>query len=245
MNERARVYFLDRGGLLAVLVLALYLWLAPPWIVDGDNAEFSTLGSIGGAAHPTGYPLYLMWLRATQWLPSASPAHAAALATAVIGAASVLVLQAACRAWGAKPLAATIAAAIYAGAPISMRIGSRAEVFALNCLVVAAVLWLSARAGPLRGAKRAAVLGLVAGLGLSNHMTCVLIAPVGILGAIRGVREATLPRPATIALAIAGLVVGLLPYVYLLVTPETAASWGKIESLADLYRHVTREDYGG
>ena len=49
----------DRGGLLACTALVLYLWVAPPHIVDGDNAEFSTLGSIGGVAHPSGYPLYL------------------------------------------------------------------------------------------------------------------------------------------------------------------------------------------
>ena len=245
MTARLRTIMLDRGGLLALVTLVLYSWVAPPHIVDGDNAEFATLGTIGGTAHPTGYPLYLLWLRAMSWLPGESPAHTTAIATAIIGAASVLVLQAACRAWGAKPLAATIAAAIYAGAPISIRIGCRAEVFALNCLVVAVVLWLSAQNGPLRGMRRAAVLGLVAGLGMSNHMTCTLIAPVGILGVVRGVREASRPAWATIASTLAGFVVGLLPYAYLLATPETPLSWGKVSDLHDLYAMVTREAYGG
>jgi Protein of unknown function (DUF2723) len=240
--EHIRRALLDRGGLLALVTLVVYIVLAPTHIVDGDNAEFSTLGTLGGTAHPTGYPLYLLWLRATSWLPGQSPAHTAALATAILGAASVLVLHAACRAWGAKPLSATIACAIYAGAPISIRIGIRAEVFALNCLVVAAILWLSATGGPLRGWQRALALGIVAGLGLSNHMTCVLIAPVGILGAIRGVRESS---RASIAIAIGGLALGLLPYVYLLVTPDTAASWGSVRDLSDLFAMVTRRDYGG
>lgn len=244
-GESIRRALLARGGLLALASLIVYIALAPTHIVDGDNAEFSTLGALGGAAHPTGYPLYLLWLRATSWLPGQSPAHTAALATAIIGAGSVLALHAACRAWGARPLAATIACAIYAGAPISIRIGVRAEVFALNGLAVAVILWLSALRGPFRGWQRALALGLAAGLGLSNHMTCVLIAPVGILGAMRGVRESPLPRPATIAIALGGLAVGLLPYAYLFATPETPASWGSVRSVADLFAMVTRRDYGG
>lgn len=244
-GERVRVLLLDRGGLLVLVALALYAWIAPHHIVDGDNAEFATLGALGGTAHPTGYPLYLVWLRMMSWLPGVSPAHTAALATAVIGAATCGVLHAACRAWGARPLAATIATALFAGAPIVLRSSSRAEVFALNCLVVATILWLAANAGPLRGAKRAAALALVAGLGIANHMTCVLVAPIGLLGAVRGIREAKLPAAATIGISIAALGIGLVPYVYLFVTPETPLSWGAVRSLADLYAMITRHDYGG
>ena len=236
---------MDRGGLIGLATLVLYVWIAPTHIVDGDNAELATLGTIGGIAHPSGYPLYLLWLHATSWLPAASPAHAAAIATAILGAASVVVLHAACRAWGARPLAATIAVAIFAAAPIVLRIETEAEVFALNCLVVAAVIWLAALEGPLRGWRRAAVLGLVAGLGLSNHLTCVLIAPVGILGVIRAAREATLPKPAVIGLAIAGLLVGLLPYGYAFVAADTPMSWGRVHDLGELVALFTRHDYGG
>src|SRR5580692_6583945 len=94
----------ERGFVLGAVVLAAYAWLAPAYIVDGDNAEFCTLGAVGGVPHPSGYPLYVLWLRATSWLPAGSAAHRAALATAVLGAAAVVVLHAACRAWGARPL---------------------------------------------------------------------------------------------------------------------------------------------
>ena len=72
-------------------------------MVYGDNAEFSALSALGGVAHPTGYPLYVLWLRAWSWLPVDSPAHAASIATAILTALEVLVLHAACRAWGARP----------------------------------------------------------------------------------------------------------------------------------------------
>lgn len=239
-----RRFSFERGVALGFLVLAVYLWLAPSHIVDGDNAELATLGSIGGVPHPTGYPLYMIYLRLMQWLPGANAAHTAALATALVGAGSIVVLHAACRAWGAKPAAATLACAIFAAAPVVVEMNTEAEVFALNNLVAATILWLAARGGPLKGIWRAGALGLVAGLGISDHVTCALLAPVGILGVVRGAREArALPA---VALATAGFALGLLPYAYLLVTAENARSWGRhIDSFHALMFHFLRNDYGG
>ena len=242
-NVRRIAY--ERGVALGLLVLVAYLWLAPTHVVDGDNAELSTLGMLGGVPHPTGYPLYMIWLRAMQWLPGSTPAHTAALATAVLGAASILVLHAACRAWGARPLAATIACAVLAASPVVVEMSTEAEVFALNNLMAATILWLAATNGPLRGLARAGALGLVAGLGLCDHVTCVLLAPIGLVGVVRGAREARRLVPA-LTLATAGFVVGLLPYTYLLVTAENARSWGRhLDGLHALMFHVLRYDYGG
>jgi len=81
----------------------------------------------------------MLWLRATSWIPGETPAHSAAIATAVLGAATMLVLHAACRAWGARPLAASLAVAVFAAAPVVLRVSTEAEVFALNMLVVPAL----------------------------------------------------------------------------------------------------------
>jgi hypothetical protein len=245
MRQRLRELAFERGGLLTLVIAALYLWLAPTFIADGDNAEFSTLSATGGVAHPPGYPLYVLYLRALSWLPAAPGAHTASLATALLGAATAFVLHAACRAWGARAGAASIAVAIVSGGPVVLRLHTAAEVFALNDLIVALVLWLAAANGPLRGTRRAAVLALVAGLGLANQHTCVLLAPVGILGAVRGVREAGAPAIRTIAISVGALVLGLMPYLYLLVAPHSAISWGHPDSLRALLAHFTREDYGG
>jgi hypothetical protein len=244
VRRALRRFVIDRGGLVALAALIAYLWIAPSHIVDGDNAEFSTISVAGGVAHPTGYPAYLLWLRATSWLPGSTPAHTAAIATAILAAIQLLVLHAACRAWGARAIASTFAVAIYASGPVAMRYSSEAEVFLLNQLVVAAVLYLAAREGPLRGGLRVAALGLAAGLGIADHMTCVLIAPVGILGAVRGVREAK-HRTGAAAAGVAALAVGLLPYAYLFVTEETIVSWPTLVGAGDLIDHVLRRAYGG
>ena len=234
---------LDRGYLLGVVAFVAFAWLASPLIVGNDNAEFSTLGVTGGVAHPSGYPLYVLWLRAWSWLPGSTPAHTAAIATAILAAASVVVLHAACRAWGARPIAATVAVAVFASSPLLLRMNTEAEAFALNDLVVAAVLWLAAETGPLRGVRRAAVLGLVAGLGLSNHLTCALVAPVGLLGVVRGVRESR--AALAIPMALAGVVVGLAPYAYLFVASDNLMSWEHPRDLGALVDIALRKQYGG
>jgi hypothetical protein len=239
-----RNVLVEHGVLVVALVFAVYVWSAPSHIVDGDNAEFSTLGVAGGVAHPTGYPAYLLWLRVTTWLPGSTPAHTAAIATVILAVIQLMVLQAACRAWGTRAAAANLAIAVYAAAPIVMRYGSEAEVFALNQLLVTLVLYLSAHAGPLRGTWRVAALGLVAGLGIADHVTCVLVAPVGILGAIRGVREARRSTTAA-AVGVVGLIAGLTPYVYLLLTSENDISWVTPNGFGELLEHVLRRAYGG
>jgi hypothetical protein len=234
--------------MLALATLVLYVVLAPRHVVDGDNSEFVTLSVTGGAAHPSGYPVYVLWLRAMSWIPGASPAHTAAIATSILGAATVLVLHAACRAWGARPFPATVAVAIVATGPVVLRVSTEAEVFALNNLTVATVLWLGATNGPLRGHRRALALGLVAGLGLGDHLTCVLAAPVGILGVVRAAREqggAARGYSLAFALASVGLVVGLSSYAYLLVAPDTPMSWGSVRTVHRVVEMFLREDYGG
>lgn len=235
--------FLLEGGALTLVVLVAYLLLAPSHIVDGDNAEFSAVGAIGGRPHPSGYPAFVLYLRATSWLPGSTPAHTAAIATVLLSAALVFVLHAACRAWGARPAAATVAVAIYAASPVVLRMHTEAEVFGPNALVVATVLWLAAARGPLRGTWRVVLLGLVAGLGLGNHLTCVLIAPIGLLGAVRGIRETENKVGATLG-AIAALGLGLSTYAYLLIA-DGPISFGEVGSLGDIYDFFTRADYGG
>jgi hypothetical protein len=111
-------------------------------------------------------------------------------------------------------------------------------------LAAALVLWLAAAKGPARGAVRCGLLGLVAGLGLAAHVTCVLIAPVGVLGVVRGVREAD-RRIAAAALGLGGLTLGLATYLYMLIAPVHQGSWGDLDGLGDIATMILRREYGG
>jgi len=75
---------------------------------------------------------------------------------------------------------------------------------------------------------------------LSDHLTCVLVAPVGVLGVVYAARES---RVTAYGVAVVALLAGLLPYTYLFFA-DGPASWGRVESASDLLDIVTRHDYG-
>jgi hypothetical protein len=135
-----------------------------------------------------------------------------------------------------------VATAVFAAAPVALRYHSEAEAFAFNGLVVAVILWLAAAGGPLRGWRRTAALAVVAGLGLADHLTCVLAAPIGLVGAVRGVREAG--WRAAVA-GVVGLAIGLSPYGYLFIAPQSIASWERPRDLGGLWAIFSRSEYGG
>jgi hypothetical protein len=236
----------DATALVSLLVAfaVLYVSTASPYVLGDDNGEFCTLYASGGVAHPSGYPLYTLLLRAFSWLPVATPARGAALVTVGIGLLTLALSYAACRSWGAGRAASAFACALYGTAPLAWDLATRAEVFALSSAMAAAILLVGAPLGPLRGDLRAALLGLVVGLGLSHQHTVVLIAPFVAWAAVdvsrqsRGVRRA-------IALLVAGVLVGLLPYATL---PMAARSggwvWGDVTTPPGLLAHFLRRDYG-
>ena len=78
-----RRWLVDRGALLALVAAIIYIAVSSPHIADGDSAELITVANTGGSAHPSGYPLYLLLLRATSWLPGSTAASTAATATAL------------------------------------------------------------------------------------------------------------------------------------------------------------------
>ena len=55
-------------------IAVLYVSTASPYVLGDDSGEFSTLYAAGGVAHPSGYPLYALVLRAFSWLPVVTPA---------------------------------------------------------------------------------------------------------------------------------------------------------------------------
>ena len=224
----------------------LYASTATPYVLGEDNGEFCALFAGGGVAHPTGYPLYTLLLRAFSWLPADTPARGAALITSAIGLAAVGLLYRACRAWGAGMGASALAALVYGTAPLAWDLATKAEVFALNAALVAAIALVGAPSGPVRGVGRAAWTGLLFGLGLSNHHSVVLLAPLLASSAAAAFRESERRGAAATACA-AGLAAGLLPYVALPFAARASGAawvWGDVTTPAGLVHHFLRRDFG-
>jgi hypothetical protein len=221
---------------------------APAWVLGGDNGELASLFAAGGIAHPPGFPTMVLWLRLWHWLPVATPALGAALVTALTGMASVLLLQRACLAWGVSAGASALVSAVFAFSPETWKQSSHAEVFALNAMFAGALLTLAAPpASEPNGARRIALLGVIAGLAIDNHQTIVLLAPL--YAAVAAVR-ASKRRAATALVGIVALVVAVVaPYIYVYVRARAndVASqplWIEAPTVEGVFFHFRRGAYG-
>lgn len=199
MEQDARVEHRPTAGRLsldALLAIAiagaafmLYGRTLAPGLLGGDSGEFQFAAWLGGFAHPTGYPLYLLTGRLwTHVLPIGDPAWRMNLFSAVWGATAVGAVYGLARQilsflaretqprWPGR-LAALSAAALFAVSPTFWSQAVVAEVYTLNAALVAALLLALARwaATARPGWLSAAVF--IFGLGLAHHRTTVLWLP--------------------------------------------------------------------
>lgn len=185
---------------LSILSLAVYGRTLAPSILPGDSGEFQFAAPLLAVAHPTGYPFYLIlgWI-ASVALPIGDAAFRINLLSALLSAATVGVVYLAAMELGAKRLPSAAAALVLAFSLTFWSQATRAEVYALNSLLVAVesllVLRILASDGPARPRASWPTLLLAAfvlGLGLAHHRTIILLAPA-ILAALWIGRRA-LPR---------------------------------------------------
>lgn len=178
-----------------------------------------------------------------------TPAHGAALATVVLGVLTVWTVQRACLAWGASTAATAFASAVYAFSPVAWKMSCHAEVIAMNAMFAGAILALSAPEVPLRGERLVGALGFLAGVAIADQQTIVLLLPIGLLAAVRAVREAKNPW-AAVAVGVLAFLVGLLPpYLYVYVVARTSdfrttPMWIEAPSFAGVLFHFLRGAYG-
>ncbi|TYZ68515.1 hypothetical protein PybrP1_008269 [[Pythium] brassicae (nom. inval.)] len=142
--------------------------------------------------------------------------------------------------------------ALFAFSPLIWTYAVGAEVFALNNLFAAALVYVllryaaSLRSVDISRSRRVAVLGaFVTGLALCNQHTIVLFE-IPIVCWVLFTRRRTLIGAELLQIS-AAFLAGLLPYVYMPVTmtlnPQPG-SWGDVTTLAGFVHHVRRGDYG-
>jgi hypothetical protein len=193
----------------AVLAFVLYLRTLAPGLLGGDSGEFQFAAWLGGFAHPTGYPLYLLggWFW-THLLPLGDPAWRMNAFSAVWGALAVGLLYLLARQVAgivahlhrpmlAVRLPALIAAATFAVSPTFWSQAVVAEVYTLNmalmlALFLALIRW--AATGRDRWLDGAAFL---LGLSLAHHRTTILWMPAIALFVWLTIRGRQGARPST------------------------------------------------
>lgn len=251
---------------LAVLLvtLALYASTAAPtvsWRNGGaDSAELVTASYTLGIAHPPGYPLYVLLGKAWSLLPLGEVARRYNLFSAACGAlAAALVAVLASHLWRrtlstthsawALGLPGTVAGLALAAAPAVWAQATVAEVYTLNLLLLAAVLWLllrwSARRSVRPGVGLLVLAGLVLGFGMGNHVTLGFLVPI-VVAYVASFRRDT-PSPRQWLAVAAAFSVGLAVYAYLPLRAALgpASNWGDPSTPERFLRQVTAADYHG
>jgi dolichyl-phosphate-mannose-protein mannosyltransferase len=234
-----------------VVPLLAYVLTLSPTVNGGDSGEFIAVAWLRGVAHPSGYPLHTLLGALATLLPFGSVAGRVNLLSAVCDAGAAALLSRAVVLLTADLAAGLLAAGAFAFAPLIWPYAIVTEVFALNNLFAAGLVYWSARAlreaaagqpGPLR------TLGLAAfwmGLGLANHHTLVFYAvPFGLL--LLALAGRRLRRPRTAATLVAAAAAGFLPYLYLPLAAARPAvvTWGDPSTLSGFLTHFFRREYG-
>jgi 4-amino-4-deoxy-L-arabinose transferase-like glycosyltransferase len=230
-------------GVTAVAGL-LYFLTAARDIVVGDCPELITAAVTLGVAHAPGYPLFTMLGHFFSQLPLAPIPFRVNLLSAVCDALTVGIVFLTGFRLSRSRLASAIAALILALNPLFWSWSLVAEVFPLNNLLAALLIYLLViwnddpqRDGTLVGAA------FIAGLALTNQHTIVLLGPA-ICFLLWRHRAILLARPRIVIVCAAAFLVALVPYAYVpwAAARHPAHNWGGVSSFSDFIAFVTRRE---
>ncbi len=172
--------------LAAAITMGIYARTMGQTVGRADTFEFQVVANNLGIAHPPGYPLFVLLGKLFTLLPVGTIAFRVNLLSAVCAVGATLLVYATLRQLIADaPLWLPILGGLaFAFSPTLWSQAVEAEVYTLNSLLVAFVLWSLVR---LIGCAHCArdsllpALGLALGLGLTSHLTTVILLPPVVL----------------------------------------------------------------
>lgn len=226
-------------------------WLAWGDLAPGDSGEIGGASFVLGVAHPTGFPLDLLLLRAMALLPLGSIAFRQNVCVALMSAGAVTATAALGRELCARArmrgfaldVGACFAAVSLLTFETFLGTAQRVEVYSTAlCLVACAAL------AALRGGRSAGLAWALFGLSLGAHVTAgLLMLPVlGALVLARGAESARAFAPRAVMVLLGALVLTYLPLAALRDPP---LNWGDPRTLPSFLSHLTaariRSSYAG
>lgn len=230
---------------LGVFVFLVYLRTLYPGLAGGDSAELAGAVATGGVIHPPGYPLYEVLGRLFLHVLGGSPAWRLNVLSAACDAGAAGVLCAAVMRWSRSWAGGAVAGALFAFSPGIWQYAICAEVFALDNLCVALLLLCAVSLAETRDVRWLVAGAFVSGLGIADHQTVVFtVVPLAAMSLWS--ERAKLRDPRLVARLGGAFALGLTPYLYLPVAAARHASitWGRADTWAGFWTHVTRGEYG-
>ena len=229
-----------------VVALALFVSTLAPTVTAEDSGELIAAAWHFGIPHPPGYPLWTLLCGLFMHLvPFGEIAWRANLFSAVCSAAAAVVAYAALRQLGLRMSVAAAAALVWVWAKWSWSQSVITEVYGLNSLLTAGVLWCVLRWHRTGGDRPLVVVSLLLGLGMAHHHVIAFVG-LAVLVWVLVLRPALVLRWRLVLVCLAAFVVGLLPYMYLPIraSAKPVMNWGDPSTLHRAWAHVTRESYG-
>ncbi len=238
---------------------SVYLFTLAPTIFPGDGPELITAAYSWGVAHSPGYPLLTLITKLfIAIFPLGSVAWRANVLNALLGSlALVTVYFIICRLIGSKreliASLSSVAGSLFLGFSSAFWLYSiTAEVFSLHHLLAAlmvlvVLIWREKSLARESSSDRwFCLLVFLAGLSFANQQAIVFLAPP-FLFLILITNKKIFLKWKTMGLALLSLVLGLLPYLYLIIAASlgSAFAWENPDNLRRFFGIITREGYGG
>jgi hypothetical protein len=171
---------------LGVIVLAIYLLTLGDHVGAADTFEFQVVAPQLGLAHPTGYPLFIGLGKLFSLLPLGAMAWRVNLSSAIFATLAVWLIYRTIVFLTSDRLSAALAALALAASPVFWSQAVVAEVYALNALFVAAMVYLlinllHGQSRIQNPESRILLMFLLFGLAFAHHLTSVILIPAIII----------------------------------------------------------------
>jgi tetratricopeptide (TPR) repeat protein len=227
------------AALIFLATFALYLCTSTGTVpAYRDSGDLINAIHTLGIAHPPGYPVYVFVGKLVHSLvPWGNPAYRTNLVSALcIAGTAALLMQIVASGSGRLRLTAQtialIAALGFTFSPAVLALGRVAEMYAMAALFGAAII----HCAQYREVRWDALGCLLVGLGFGVHPTLIFLAPLFVRG-----------RPATWLWRVTCFSIGFSVVLLLWVRAQSnpLQNWGNPTTLNDLWRLITRSNYGG
>lgn len=230
-----------------ISVFSVFLWSAPRTVVFEDDGIFILAAYYNGIAHPPGYPLFTLLSHLSTLIPIGSVAFRVHALSGLFGALSCVCVWYLVQMLLADRVYAYTAALGFGISKIFWSQSIIAEVYSLNVLLFLILVILSIYlVRDERGKNTGSIMGwmgVLYGLGLSNHWPLILLSTPMLIAIILPRWKVWIPY---VPRALLFLIAGLLPYAWMVWRSQMnppISFYGPLESLSDIWFYISRQGY--
>jgi len=235
------------GILLGIFSFFVFLFFQAQGIAAGDSGDLVTAACTFGVPHPPGYPLYTFFGYILCRLPLFTPSWRVALLSSIPHALVIAGLFYLIRRMTKNTLVSIFGALVILGNYLFFLYSVTPEVFALLDLFIVVLTILLFRFTETKDIRVWYAAMCMLGLSLTHHHVILFFIPAFAYWTYAHISLfKRMSIISVIAKSILFFIVGLLPYVYVVVAGygSSIIVWDQPTTVSNIIRLVTRSDYG-